>query len=153
MARAIAKATPQGLCPRKPTSPDLVRYCQALISNPTVEVVMDAQRLLARTLDRSGGYAASALSPFENFANRCESLCDGQTIMGDALVLIDACSRLPLGILRGPSLWGEGITLRELLCASMRLVRVLVATLDRAAMELGLSAFDGGPFALPGGAR
>jgi len=153
MAQAIVKAEGQGLLPRKPASRELTRYCQALISNPTAKSVVDAQQFLARTLDRSGGYAASALSPFENFANRCENLRDGQTVMGDALVLIDACSRLPMGFLRGPSLWGEGITLRELLCASMRLVRVLVATLDRAATELGLEPFDGGPFALPGGAR
>lgn len=142
--------SPKGRVPR--SSRLLASHYRALLAAPTAELVLSTQQTILRTLDRAGSFAASALSPFENHRNRCDDLRDGQTVMGNALLLIDACSRLPVKFLRARGLW-EGTTVREMVAMSVRLVRVLVATLDRAAAELGLPAFDGGPFALPGGAR
>lgn len=159
MARSsVVKAEGRGLSPqgqvhRSSRSPrSLLAYCRTLLAAPTAELVTDAQRFAIRILDYAAGYAASALSLLGTVEIRCEEVHHGQRLLGDALRVLDACSRLPARFLLAPGLW-EGPTVRDVLVGAVRHAVSLAAALDRAARELGLEPFDGGPFAVASGSE
>lgn len=137
--------SPKGRVPRSPRA--LLAYCRALLAEPTPELVTDAQRFAIRILDYAAGYAASALSLLGTTEDRCEEVRHGQRLLGNALRVLDACSRLPRRFLRAPGPW-KGMSVREVLVGTVRYAVKLAASLDRAARELGLPLCDGGPFAV-----
>lgn len=140
--------SPQGQVPRTPYN--MARYCRAIIAAPTAEMVTDAQEFFFRCLEFSAGYAASALSLLGTIEERCEEVRSGRRTMVQALQVIDACSRLPARFLLARGHW-ENSTVREVLVVAIRHAAVLLASLERAAAELGMEPFDGGPFALGAG--
>ena len=129
--------------------------CLQTLATPTVELMSEAKRLLDGLLDMACLCLSKALSPYFSLTSRKIMATNSRLALEDMLLLLDAVLRVPprLLLLRWPE-QGARFSLR---CVVANVIGASM-TYDRAAAELGMEPFDGGPFAceglaLPGGAR
>lgn len=146
---AAEGAAPSGSAPSVSWRPSkrLAKIRRTLLTHPSQEMVVETCRLVDRMSSCLAEYTATALSPCMPVSQRGQDVHAGQRLLGRALYLIDACTHLPARWLRLPGLRGRE-TVLSWLQDLVHHLWVLSATLDRAAVELGLPIFDGGPFAV-----
>lgn len=138
MVRSIT-APPRGHNPPRPFTA-LAAYtpalCEELLSEPNRRLVLDAHAHVDGLLDVLAACAAKSMSPRLARANRVNCVHNGQMALTCLLAILCAVTSLPAEAL---AWWPAPIVsdLREV--ASH--VAALGATLDRAAAEVGLSAF------------
>lgn len=154
----MATLTARGLHPQ-----EVVSY-RSLASEPTGERIAWAMGLWPGILSTLALNAAKAMSPLN--PRRKERVVAGQRVLTRALCLLDALLRVPLSLLdRCGFRFNDEPSAFDSLATIADNVIHLGVVLDRAACEVGLPLYDGGPFAcnapalpaagprLPGGAR
>lgn len=122
-------------------------FCPRLLAEPLPGAVKEARKILDALIDMLAMSTAKAMSPFLRTQGRMAVLRNGRAHLDILLLLLDTLMRVPLCLLDAGEL-GRNEPASETLYYAVHNTIAFGMTLDRAADELGLPRYDGGPFAL-----